>query len=361
MRTRFCEDYAALLFYVDDFFGGAERRLIRIYNEIGKNRKCDLIVRGINRKKLDELLEKADCDVKNYQNVLCFPSNLDCIMYLFLKGKYTSVHFFDMSRFDKLLLYVTKIKRIKSIMTIAFQNYAYGLINNKEKKELETFLALASNVDVLFPAGEIFLPTISKKQNISVTPGTFTNLALFRPAKKERILLFAAARFDKDKNALLLVEACNLCAKVIRDYKYKVIMCGKGNEEDNLRNRVKEYELEDIIEMPGYVKISELFPYVEMFLCLDKVDNYPSQTIAESVACGCALVCTDVGYSRRCGDENFTYFIKDDCNELAQVIIKYIELNDTEKNKMSGYARKFALQHYAIDSSVKYFERMIEV
>ena len=51
----------ALLFYSENFLGGAERRLLRVYREISNSEfQCDVIVIGCNKFRFQEILKKAD-------------------------------------------------------------------------------------------------------------------------------------------------------------------------------------------------------------------------------------------------------------------------------------------------------------
>lgn len=351
----------ALIIYSITEFGGAERRLIRIYNELGKKMECDLIIRGCKSPQIFmQRLEKADCDVSNIHEIKYFKNNIQALMYLFFQGKYNIIHYIDLCGFHKIIARMCKKSSTNTILTIAFQDYAYGLINNRVKKQLISLINLSDKVDVLFPVGKKLFDEISSNKNITITPGTFTNLDLFVPDEKEKIILFAAARLEKDKNAQLLIEACKICQDKLRQNNYKVIICGQGYEESFLRELVDKYCISDVIDMPGYVKISEIIPKAEVFVCIDLIDNYPSQTIAEAVACGCSLICTDVGYSRMCGNEEFASFIKNDSQELANAIEVFVDKSDKEKKKIVNKAREYAVNNYSIKVSVDYFEKLME-
>lgn len=351
---------AALVIYSDTDFGGAERRLIRIYNELGKTSECDLIVRGCKSLEVfRKRLEKADCDVKNIHTIRCFGDNIHCLLYLLTHKRYDTVHYVDICGFHQVLASLYMKTKTKTIFTVAFQNYAYGLTDDETKRKLIKLLDTSKQVDVLFPAGEKYFKEISTNKNITVTPGTFTDIDLFVPEKKEKIILFAAARLEKDKNAELLVEACNICQDELRKSGYTVMICGKGFEEEKLRNLVKKYKIEDIVNMPGYVRISEVMPKTEIFLCIDLIDNYPSQTIAEAVSCGCALICTDVGYSRKCASEDFSLFIPNTAKALAEGMLTFIQKTQEEKDTIVKNARAYAKRTYCIDVSVDYFGRLL--
>ena len=349
----------ALILFSNSDFGGAERRLVRIYNELGKENECDIIVRGSDYDGFYKRLKKADCDVSNIHKIITFKSNFLCLLYLIICRKYKAIHFFDMCGFNIAIAKIMRIFSTRTLLTVAFQNYAYGLIDENTKRSLVRLLDLSNRVDVLFPAGLEYFQSISSNNAITVTPGTFTNIDLFQSAKKERLILFAAARLEKDKNAILLVEACYLCKDLLRKLKYEIYICGQGYEEAFLRNRIREYDIDDIIKMPGYVKISDIMPKAEIFACLDLVDNYPSQTIAEATACGCFLIITDVGYSRLCGEGDFAEYVANDSRALADRIECFISATTEEKNKVKDCSRKYAETHYSIKTSADYFRRLL--
>lgn len=353
------EKKVALIVYSDTDFGGAERRLIRIYNELGKKHKCDIVVRGSKREDFVQRLKKADCDVSNINKIIFFENNIKCLVYLILHKKYSTVHYLDVCGFNQKIASIMNLLKVNTLLTVAYQNYAYGIIDIETRAKLSKLINTSYKVDVLFPEGKKFFPTISSNCNITVTPGTFTQIDLFLPGKKDKILLFAAARLEKDKNAELLIEASYRCASVLRKEGYKVVICGKDFEEQYLRNKIHNYCIDDIVKMPGYVKISEVFPNVELFFCLDLIDNYPSQTIAEAVSCGCAIICTDVGYSRMCGTSDFIKFVRNDASDLSRAIELYITKSDKQKDAIVRAARKYALENYSIKTSADYFERLL--
>ena len=81
----------ALIYYSDTDFGGAERRLTRIYNEIGRNVSCDLIVRGCDKEELLTRIIKSDSSCESFHNIVCFDNNMLCLKYV-IKEKYDVVH-----------------------------------------------------------------------------------------------------------------------------------------------------------------------------------------------------------------------------------------------------------------------------
>ena len=291
--------------------------------------------------------------------MITFKSNILCLLYLIFNRKYHALHFFDLCGFNIALARAMKFFSTRTILTIAFTNYAYGWIDEKTKEKLVTLLNECDKIDVLYPAGKEYLHSISTNKDISITPGTFTNIDIFRREKKEKLVLFAAARLEKVKNAVLLINACNICKNFIRNLGYTIYICGKGFEEKYLNNKINEYGIEDIVKMIGYVKISDIMPKTEIFVSLSLEENYPSQALAEATACGCAVICTDVGYSRMCGEGIFIEYITNDSRMLAEKLVKFMKLSFEEKNIIEKSARAYAKIHYSISKSASYFEKLL--
>ena len=349
----------ALLFFARDFLGGAERRLLRIYNGIASEENiCDLIVFGCNMSLLQKILSKADCKTDNINCIRAFESKLQCLKYLAKDSSYGLIHFVDASSFNLMVAYLCKIRRKFSLYSICNYHIAKDAICNREKRINRKIIKTVSHVDLLYPSSLDFIKRIAGNK-VSVTPGTFTNLELFCPTVKEKLILFAAARLEEAKNPMLLVKAVSIICDEIKNSRYKVKILGKGYEEDIIRNYILENNLSEVVELVGYVRTSDLIPKASVFLSLQKIENYPSQSLAEAIACGCYVIVTDVGDSRKCANAAFSDFIEDDPKALADALLMYINKSDKEKEEIVDRARKFALDNYSIDRSEEYFSHLI--
>lgn len=344
----------ALIYHSVSDFGGAERRLTRIYNELGKKYECDLVVRGCaSLEEFSNRLEKADCKINNINNVYCFLKNTECISHV-IKTRYSVVHYIDVSKFNAIASVLFWLSGIKNIFTVASVHVAKQIQSKRIDALLKMQLLFSSTVDMLYPwAYE------KDKKNVFITPGTYTDLDAFFPKEKEKIMVYAAARLEKIKNPMLLVEACKLCRDELRDKNYKVLLLGKGELESSIRNYIIDNELENVVELMGYRKTSEFFPKTECVFSLQEFENYPSQVIAEAVASGCYLIITDVGYSRKCADDNIADFIEADPEEIKNAILRYLNYSASEKDEIRKKAREYAVNNYSIRTSVVYFDEII--
>lgn len=351
----------ALVVFFSDNIGGATRRLIRVYGELCKENKnilCDIIAVKTGLSDVQTIFQNTDCAMEGF-HILKFKRKLTALFYLLCTNKYQVVHSFGMGRFFMVLEKANRIKKKKNLLSICGYPDAYGLQPERLMKRVRRQLHDADYVDLLYPAGETFIKqyTLGK---LFITPGTFTNLKIFRPIEKEKKLVFAAARLEDNKNPMLLLRAVHLSQDHIRSNGYRVIVLGKGEYKTEMESYIQQNDLDDIIQMVGYERTSRYLPSAEIFLSLQRYENYPSQSLVEAVACGCYSIITDVGDSRKCANEEFAAFVEENASSVAREIIRYFGFSEEEKRKIVSSAREFALQNYSIEKSKDYYRMLIE-
>jgi len=353
----------AFIFFLKDSFGGAERRLTRIYNELcaeDKTIECDIVVRGCDRERALEFFKQADCDISNISRVIAFKSPLVCLLYIFFARKYKLIHFFSACGYNFATQIVCKISRKKSLYTICGYREAYNSFPESHMKKVRRQLQMADYIDLLYPSGGLFVSQYIKKGKMSITPGTFTDLEVFRPMEKRKTIVYAAARLNDSKNPFLFIEGIELCKEMIRTEGYKVYILGKGDCEESIKSYIKRKSLSDIVQMIGYDKTSKYLPMASVFCSLQKLENYPSQSLAEAAASGCYLIITDVGDSRKCAEDTFATFINNDPSELCAALCKYFSLSLDDKKAIVNDARCFSLKNYSIEASKHYFKSLFK-
>lgn len=352
----------ALVFYSRNPFGGAYRRFARVYNEIcaeNENVKCDVVVRGCDFVTALKRFQQADCNVENLKRIRAVRSRLKCLLYT-LRPSNKTIHYFGAGKYNVVLQLVCKLSNRKGIYTVVDYREAYNSFPKKHMMLTKIQLRLADHVDLLYPAGVDFVSRYVKEGRLTVTPGTFTDLELFKPQEKDKTIVYAAARLEDSKDPILFIESINDCADAIRAAGYRVILLGQGEYEEYLQNYVKDHQLTDIVYLAVYDKTSKFMPTANVFFSTQKLENYPSQSLAEAAACGCYLIITDVGDSRKCGDESFAAFVRPSKEELSQALVRYMGLSEQEKAAIVEKARAFAETHYSIEESKKYYLEILE-
>ncbi len=349
----------ALMIYAKDSFGGAERRLLRIYNEFANEGVlCDVIVYGCNENSIEKILEKADCSIKSFNAIYVFEKKIQSIKHIIHSSSYDIIHFVDTSSFNLLVAYICKIKHIRILFSICSYFIAKNLSPKSVRKITRRLLKISDHVDLLYPASYEYIHKMAGDK-VTITPGTFTDLSIFKPETKEKIIIFAAARLEDSKNPMLAILAAEQIQELLREQGYSVKLLGKDYDEDKLKKFIEEKKLSDIVKIIGYVKTSEVMPRAEVFLSLQKIENYPSQSLAEAAGCGCYVIVTDVGDSRLSATEEFAEFIPSDAEKLSNAIRRFIEKSADEKLSIIKKSREYAERNYNIINSKEYFKSLL--
>ena len=344
--------------------GGVERRLIRVYNEIcaeNDDVKCDIVLFGSDRNTALARLEQADCDLSNIHRIHVFKSRRMYLLHVLFSPEYDTIHLWGTGIYKNLVVPVAcKIFNKKIFYTVCNYGDAYNCHPAKRMRKVKLQLRLADHVDLLYPLGADFVSRYVKKDRLTITPGTFTDLTRFKPQQKDKTIVYAAARLEDSKDPILFIESINEAREAIRAAGYRVILLGQGKYEEYLQNYVKDHGLADIVNLVGYDQTSKYMPTANVFFSTQVLENYPSQSLAEAAACGCYLIITDVGDSRRCADESFAAFVKPDKVALSQALVGYLEMGEQEKSAIVEKARAFAETHYSIEESKKYYLEILK-
>lgn len=342
-------------------FGGAERRLIRIYNYLAKSKNIELIVRGTDKFDFRKNAKKGDVPYDNFRKVHCYGigyiNNIKCIANIVF-SRYLTVHFLDFSNFNWALSLTCKIFRIKSIATVADYNYVMGKFREFDIKRVKQLYSFSNCIDLLYPNGETYIKEISGNKNVFITPGTFTDLDIFVPKEKKKIILYAAARLTKQKNAVMLISAALKISDFIRKKGYQIWILGHGYCEEELKKLVSQNNVGDFICFKGYMKTSDIMPYAKVFTSLQWGNNYPSQSLAEANACGCYVIATNVGDTAKMLLEGCSELVEDE-NGMARALETYMNLDDHIQDNYVTKIREFAEPRFNINESVKYFNNLL--
>lgn len=342
--------------------GGLLRRISRVYNSLcsqNENLSCDiLLVGGSKKEKTETMFNKIDCSTDNLRIIRMSP--IECLLFLLFTNRYSLVHFWGNSRFSEILQRILRIKRQKALYTVCDYRVGYGLFDETVMKRVRRLFRNAEYIDLLYPAAEEFVRE-NTKGKVFITPGTFTDLSIFKPEKKEKIMVYAAARLEDNKNPMLLVRAVNLCRDEIRKNGYRVIILGDGEYKEYLKSYIGKNDLIDIVALAEYQKTSKYLPSAEVFFSLQENENYPSQSLAEAVACGCYSIITDVGDSRKCATEQFASFVEGTETAVAMAIRKYFSMDEKEKRDIINSAREFALKNYSIEKIKDYYMSLLDI
>lgn len=329
------------------FGGGAERRFWRLYQYVRKSghnvhlltnkRLLYSLENGITPGEDEEALE-PDCDANLHvfddvaggalENVI----KLNLYAIRRIRSLHPAVvHLVLIQRsLIPLYLWLWTQRSMRVVATMAFSPLAY-LSRVPFCVKLTAWL-IWERADIIDSLYAEFVKTVSRRyqHKISISPCSFTDTEKFRPAAQKENLILFAGRLIEEKNPMLLVKALILLKQKMPHILdgWRVVILGDGFLEQELRNQIVQNELETVVSIERVHCTSEYMQVARIFVSLQRTENYPSQSLLEAMASGCAVIATDVGETRRLVDGETGLLIPNDspvylAQTLADLMASY--------------------------------------
>ncbi|HIH31554.1 TPA: glycosyltransferase family 4 protein [Candidatus Woesearchaeota archaeon] len=206
---------------------------------------------------------------------------------------------------------------------------------------------------------------ISPRLKVKVIPNGI-DTDKFKPRKrkskneknKNEIRLLYAGRLIPLKRIDLIIRAL---PGVIRNNDKKIVfrIVGSGSEEKNLRNLVKELNIEKYVEFRGEVDYREIhkeYQDSDIYIQMSKVEGM-SNTILEAMACGLPIITTDVGGAKKFVQGNGTIVDPKSSNNLSNILSRYLKDSDIMTNQ--GIKSLVVAKKMTFNLSFKKYEEYI--
>ena len=190
------------------------------------------------------------------------------------------------------------------------------------------------------------------KPLIEATSCCFIDLTSCVPQEKENTIIYAG-RLIKHKQPMMFLKAINQINKyeqeILKSWQVKVF--GKGILESNLKQYIKENNLENIVELTHSSKMNDEFVKSKIFVSTQDLENFTSLSMLEAMACGNVIISRNVGQT--------DYFVKNGINGflleedslecLASKITFYIK-NEQEYKYMSSESINIAKNVHTVEN-----------
>lgn len=197
-----------------------------------------------------------------------------------------------------------------------------------------------------------------ENNRILITPNSFILYENYFPEypKKNRIIF--SARLTPIKNPALLIEAISIL-KLKRFTDFEVYFLGEGILLDGLINMKTQLKLDNVFFERGVLDTAKYLRGSKIFISIQKDNNYPSQSLLEAMACGNAIIASDVGETRRLVTENEGILVPLSAESIAEAI--QILINDPLRcTQMGLLARQKVLVEHSIEKYVEYFGSIMQ-
>jgi glycosyltransferase involved in cell wall biosynthesis len=194
-------------------------------------------------------------------------------------------------------------------------------------------------------------------EKIRITPGSFTDYGKCRIGDKSKIRIAFASRMEKDKNPVLFTRVSIELAGKYPEAEFHIM--GEGNLSIELTRLIEESGFSNVVFHGFYPNPIEIFENSIVFVSIQNTNNYPSQSVLEAMACGNAIIASDVGDTRLFINENNGTLILTEFEALKQAMEFYIVNPNIAKEK-GTFAAKFVRENYTVEKSCQYFTNLFE-
>jgi glycosyltransferase involved in cell wall biosynthesis len=168
-------------------------------------------------------------------------------------------------------------------------------------------------------------------------------------------LVAFVGRFSSEKQPLLFVDAI---AEVRRQgVECRAVMLGQGPLLGELRRRVQEIGLADVIEIGFTTRPLLRLAQSAIYVTLQSGDNYGSQSMLEAMGAGCAIIATDVGETERIITPDVGLTIQGSIPELADALIQLLK-DPSRTAQMGAAASDLARTEYSADRYAAFLETL---
>ncbi|KQC12368.1 MAG: hypothetical protein APR63_11265 [Desulfuromonas sp. SDB] len=373
-----------LLILYSDSIGGAERRFARFWDYISAKNKYSNVYLLINRNLLEKL-NQAELIKKN-KNLFVLPSFFSNYFVNYSKNlsKLNKISFF-ISKLDILIsslltsfyLFKLKPKTVHLILAGVYVFFPFiylfpgktiisyptinlsALTGDKLGSIIYLFsLKKVNLIDILSPSSmDELLNYGIKKNKMKISPGSFTDPEIFKPISPKQKIVTYASRLVDYHHPFVFLEAVKEIIKKRKDIKFYIL--GNGPLKHDVINFIHDQDLSNNVIYDFKYDISEILGKSSIYVTL-KDDNYPSQSLLEAMACGCAVVATSGGDTGKLVTEKNGILINLNCKELTQSIIYLIE-NEKILNEFSGKSRILIINKFSIDEFTNYINTLWKV
>lgn len=186
---------------------------------------------------------------------------------------------------------------------------------------------------------------------IRLSPGSCIDTDRFRPAARKRPWVVFAGRLVPEKNPALFLQAVALVHPRFPEARFFVL--GDGPLRRELESLVRARGLEDCLEIGWRDHVEAVLAEALVFASLQSMDNYPSQALLEAMACGAAVVATDVGLTATLVDESVGHRVAPAPDAVAQAIIRLLA-DRGGSVRLGAQARERVMQDHSMAAYLDY-------
>lgn len=193
------------------------------------------------------------------------------------------------------------------------------------------------------------------------TPAEKEALRLKYGYRAEDYIMIVVAELNKNKNQKFLIKSVSHMQK--RFPQIKLLLVGKGEQQEELSNMVKELKLDSSVFFLGYRNDIDCLLGMSDVLVTASYREGLAVNIMEAMASGLPVICTDVRGQRdliKDGENGFLYPINDEqrFSEAVGKLVDNSELADKIRDNNVRDVRIFSIDHVIKEMAAIYKKYM---
>ena len=195
------------------------------------------------------------------------------------------------------------------------------------------------------------------KGEVLVSPHSLVNTEIFTPKYPKLAKVVFLGRMEALKNPWLFLHAVSMLQKKPALAGVKYYMAGDGRLLPELKEYARNH-LPQVVFTGVHDCPSDLLGDASVFVSLQVIENYPSQSLMEAMACACGVVVTDVGETRRLVTHREGLLVHASRDEVALAIEKLLTDPDLRK-ALGDKAREKILSNHTPEKFAQWFASLM--
>ncbi|MBK8985793.1 MAG: glycosyltransferase family 4 protein [Chloroflexi bacterium] len=193
---------------------------------------------------------------------------------------------------------------------------------------------------------------IVPEAKLRIAPCSFSDPVTFRPADKKADKVVFAGHLSTAKGVYLLID-------ILQSWPHydSTIFTICGDSDGSSISEKAERRLDELCNArPGWKRIrladvSGELSDAKVFLSLQEISNYPSQSLLEAMLCGCCIVATNTGETDLLVREPYGVLVEKDApvSEVVQAIQRFLGMSENQIQLRGNTARQFVLENHVLD------------
>lgn len=201
-----------------------------------------------------------------------------------------------------------------------------------------------------------YLPPGRDPNCVVAAPCSFIDYDKCHIGKKKNAVTFVG-RMEQVKNPELFLRSLSLVAS--RQKGLESFMLGTGGRDGEIDRLIQNMNLERVVTRRFEPHPERILAQSRVFVSLQAHENYPSQALLEAMACGCAVVASDVGETAKLVTDDVGYRVPLDAEAVADRIERLLE-RPSMAEQMGAAAREKVMREHSIERFARHLERLYE-